>query len=154
LQDHAVDLDRLLRLIRIGKAAADHSRRFVGLQCQLVRVLMGEGYEGESSAASLKNLRRDGPDGQPINWKRAKGVPSPPCRAVAEERRTGEKVRMRAGQTTTFPFSRPATVQNGVLSSSGRCSGVSEERASQIIAANECGGLPTRRYADKFILLS
>ena len=27
--------------------------------------LMGEGYEGESSAASLKNLRRDGPDGQP-----------------------------------------------------------------------------------------
>ena len=27
--------------------------------------LMGKGYEGESSAASLKNLRRDGPDGQP-----------------------------------------------------------------------------------------
>ena len=39
--------------------------------------LMGEGYEGESSAASLKNLRRDWPDGQPIIWKRAKGVPSP-----------------------------------------------------------------------------
>jgi len=31
--------------------------------------LMGEGYEGESSAASLKNLRRDGPDGQPhLKW--------------------------------------------------------------------------------------
>ena len=33
--------------------------------------------EGESAAASLKNLRRDWPDGQPIIWKRAKGVPSP-----------------------------------------------------------------------------
>ena len=31
--------------------------------------LMGEGYEGESSAASLKNLRRNGPDGQPhLKW--------------------------------------------------------------------------------------
>ncbi len=60
--------------------------------------------EGESSAASLKNLRRDWPNGQPIIWKRAKGVPSPPCRAVAERRRTGEKVRMRASQTTNFPI--------------------------------------------------
>lgn len=39
LQDYAVEFDRLSLVIRIGEAAADHACRFVGLQCQFVRVL-------------------------------------------------------------------------------------------------------------------
>ena len=31
LQDHAVEFDRLSRVVRIGEAAADHARRLIGL---------------------------------------------------------------------------------------------------------------------------